>query len=210
MKTLASLVFLGLLIVVAQAATRSKTAVVDPLLKTKFGTQDLTCDLCVFVVGWIEKEVANGTEEHRIAEEVGFLCKILPWPLDNMCVWVIQQFVAIIINLLEDLLPAQRICYIVNMCQQLVSLFPRINITALPCAKCMYYAGYILQVTENLTDTTEIVRVTSNACSSFNNLDARSECFSFVSNPHIPKLLSSRATAEEICSMTGGCQRLSV
>lgn len=71
----------------------------------------------------------------------------------------------------------------------------------------MYYAGYILQVTEKLTDTIEIQKATAQACSSFKNLNARSECFNFVSNPHVPKLLSTRATAEEICSATGGCRR---
>lgn len=39
--------------------------------------------VCVFVVGWVEKELRNGTTEHRIAEEIGFFCQIFPWILGD-------------------------------------------------------------------------------------------------------------------------------
>jgi len=47
--------------------------------------------VCEFVVGWVEGQLKNGTTEHRIAEEIGFLCNILPWPIDN----AVRPFVAL-------------------------------------------------------------------------------------------------------------------
>jgi hypothetical protein len=39
--------------------------------------------VCEFVVGWIDRELKNGSTEYRIAEEIGFLCNVLPWPFGD-------------------------------------------------------------------------------------------------------------------------------
>lgn len=82
----------------------------------KFGASQVSCTMCQTVVLLIEKLIDGKTVESEIEAQVATYCESLSSPLSTICVSLIEHFVPIIIEWVEQGIEALNICVNLGLC----------------------------------------------------------------------------------------------
>jgi len=173
---------------------------------TKKFNSDLTCEVCQYVLGEIEKYIQqNSTEQHIIAV-VEKICSTLPSPYAGICKTFIDSQGIQIINALIAKHPPKQVCTQIGICKNTTTVVkPKVG-DDIACAVCKYILGEIEKyITEN-SSVAHIVSTVEKICTLL-PLKLQKMCDTFIEEygPMIVTYLVTKHPAKEICEAMGTC-----
>jgi hypothetical protein len=165
------------------------------------------CDVCFFLVAWVEDKLASNNTENWIITEVDKVCNIFPGFLGAECEYLVAYYVPQIIQSLENRYPPLTICSKIGLCSALQArLFPEVDISRMGCAQCMFFASLSYSATIGVTDINGINTKLHQTCASIQDPSAHRMCSQFISRDGLVPLLQARKPPATICRSLGDCQ----
>ncbi|CAL1543582.1 unnamed protein product [Lymnaea stagnalis] len=184
-----------------------------PTLKSAFQQpKDEICDLCKYVVTYIDTFLKENATEAEIEALLEKVCKILPSSISQQCDSLVQQYGPVIIQLLLQELEPTQVCSAIGLCTgNKVPILPNLKSSVKQpndelCDLCKYVVTYIdTFVKENATEA-EIEALLEKVCKILPSSISQ-QCDSLVQQygPVIIQLLLQELDPTQVCSAIGLC-----
>jgi saposin len=114
-----------------------------------------TCDMCKQVVTYVETIMKDTKVEAEVAQLVGKLCSKFPAPYDTLCVGVVNQYVPLIMQWLEQGLEKVDICSKIGLCGKELVVFgariPAEEANGITCDVCKSFFNWAESEIEKYT-----------------------------------------------------------
>jgi saposin len=167
---------------------------------------DVTCEVCQFILGEIEKYIQANSTEQQVTAVVEKICTVLPKAYTGVCKAFIDQYSKQIIEALVGKYPPKQVCQQIGLCKK----NDRIPVTkaAVVCEVCKYVLGEISKyITENSTES-QIVHTVEKICSHL-PLTVKNTCDTFIElyGTSIIVILVNKYPADQICALVGVCKQ---
>ena len=199
------------------------TMKIKPIRIPAGAKNDQACDICKKVVETVEEAMKSTTVEEEVAALVSQVCTLLPSPYSTLCSTIVQQYVPMIMQLIEQGLEALDICVKLGLCEQTQAKKPtrvqKILMTRIPIKlptgmkkndiTCDICKGIVAAVEESLKSTTveeEIVALVLKVCDLF-PAPYGTLCQTVVQEyvPVIVQLIEQGIESLDICVRIGLC-----
>ncbi|KAJ5072527.1 hypothetical protein M0811_01542 [Anaeramoeba ignava] len=161
---------------------------------------EIECTVCDEVMKLVEKFMEDKRTEDEIEKFLEDVCNMLPSPLNTICDGLIEQYIPVIVNLLVNDYPPDKICALIGLCTSETA--PK-GIECTVCEMIMELLDTFLK--DNHTDQ-EIEQFLENVCNMLPSF-LSGPCDSLVQEylPQIINLIVNGVTPDQICSMIGLC-----
>ncbi|KAH9498380.1 hypothetical protein Btru_008134, partial [Bulinus truncatus] len=174
---------------------------------------DELCDLCKYVVTYIDTFVKENATEAEIEAILDKVCDILPASIKQQCENLVQQYGPLIIQLLLKELDPTQVCTAIGLCTNNAG---KENLQAKPvndelCDLCKYVVTYIdTFLKENATEA-EIEAILEKVCDILPG-NLKQQCDSLVQQygPVIIQLLLQKLDPSQVCTAIGLCKNNTV
>lgn len=161
------------------------------------------CSLCKFVVQEVEDYLQANATEATIVAEADKLCDKLPGDLAATCEDYVTSYAPTIIALLEQAVPAEKICEAITLCDKpAVAAAPSND----DCATCEFVLASAKTALSDNSTITSIVAKANDLCEEYAG-DYAQECEEYVT-AWGPQLLAKAGTLidpETDCTKLGLC-----
>ncbi|CAL1548952.1 unnamed protein product, partial [Lymnaea stagnalis] len=184
-----------------------------PTLKSAFQQpKDEICDLCKYVVTYIETFLKENATEAEIEALLEKVCDILPSSIKQQCDSLVQQYGPVIIQLLLQELDPTQVCTAIGLCTgNKVSTVPTLKSAFQQpkdeiCDLCKYVVTYIDTFLKENTTETEIEALLQKVCDILPS-SMKQQCDSLVQQygPVIIQLLLQELDPTQVCTAIGLC-----
>ena len=213
-KMFFALIFLGVSLQTRRPAV--STRFTKPIKLPSNYNNGFGCDMCTKVVQYIEQLIVDQTVESEIVTLVEQLCNNFPSPYSTLCDTVVEQYLPVIMQWIEQGIEALDICTNIGLCTatkaKKVARFP--GKIALPknykngfgCDMCTKIIGYVESLLKDQTVESEIASLVDQLCTTFSS--PYSELCKTVIDTYLPLILQwleEGLEALDICTKIGLC-----
>ncbi|KAI8797151.1 proactivator polypeptide, partial [Biomphalaria glabrata] len=172
---------------------------------------DGLCDLCKYVVTYIDTFLKENATENEIEEILDKVCQILPPSLLQNCTGLVQKYGPLIVQLLLQELDPTAVCTAIGLCtgnKASLSLISNVKtkVKGEMCDLCKYVLTYVDSfLGENATEA-EIESLLEEACAILPS-SVIQECNNFIEEygPMIIQLLIKELDPSQVCTAIGLC-----
>ncbi|KYQ89751.1 saposin B domain-containing protein [Tieghemostelium lacteum] len=164
---------------------------------------NLECELCGFVVSYVEGYVSNNASEATIIQEAEKICTFVPGDLQSTCDTLVQSYLPEIISFLSNKVSSSVICQKIGMCSNKTAT--KTVGGAVECSLCEFLVSTIEKYLSGNATETQIIQFLDNDCKIFGGL--ANTCQSLVNQwapTIIAKLLNNEPPAT-VCQQIKLC-----
>ena len=168
------------------------------------------CDLCKNLVKQIEALLLDGKTEKEVADWVAGQCTFFTEPLLSVCTKIAEQYVPIIMQLIEKELEHHEICQIIGFCDsQSVGIRKGIADNSVGCDVCVKVVTYVEELLLNKLVEAEVAKLVSTLCYKF-PAPGSTYCQIIVQKyiPVVMQWIEKKMEKVPICEKLGFCKEL--
>jgi cathepsin B len=175
---------------------------------------NIRCDLCEMVVGFVEKEIAGEYVESKIEKALQEVCNIVPPTFQSSCNTIISTYTPELIEYISEKLSPNVVCNYIQFCDSnhlstnawFISKLSNQNTNNLECDVCNYLIQFIEKELAGNYTVEKIEEVLEDICHVIPSY-LENYCDNFVEKytPLIINALINRETPQVVCSQIGLC-----
>jgi len=142
---------------------------------------DIKCDVCDFVITWVENDVKDNRSEQSIVDALDTVCAFLG-PEKQVCLDMVAQETPVIVSMLLDQEDPHKVCTQISFCTSLAKLarpHHNSNKSKADCAGCQFIVNHIVREIGNDDSATRKEEVVNSVCSSLPSF-IRTQCTRFI------------------------------
>ncbi|KAJ6236840.1 saposin-related [Anaeramoeba flamelloides] len=164
--------------------------------------QGIECTICEYVVGFVEKWLAEDKTENEIEKGLEKICKLLPGSYKSVCENIVDQYLPLIIGYLEQDLPPSKICGLIGVC----SSEEEEPANGMYCTICEAVMSFVEKWLADGKTLGEIETLLEKVCTFLPN-SYQSLCDSIIEQyiPVIIQYLEQEIPPAKICGLIGLC-----
>jgi cathepsin B len=163
---------------------------------------NVRCDLCEMVVGFVEKEIAGDYVESRVEKALEEVCNIVPASFQSACNNIISTYTPDLIYYITSRYSSDVVCKYIQLCEVRIV----IETNDLECEVCEYLIKFIEKELSGNYSVAKIEEVLEDVCQIVPSyLEQFCEQLVEKYTPLIINSLINRETPQVICSQVGLC-----
>ncbi|KAJ3425619.1 hypothetical protein M0812_28064 [Anaeramoeba flamelloides] len=163
--------------------------------------QGMYCTICEAVMSFVEKWLAEEKSLEEIETLLEKVCTFLPSSYESLCDSIIEQYLPVIIQYLEQEIPPAKICELIGLCSAEVEEPQDIK-----CIACTTVVGFVEKFLAEGNTEEEIIKLLEDVCQFLPN-SYKSICDSIIEQylPAIIQYIEQELPAQKICELIGLC-----
>jgi len=178
-------------------------------LKAPANDNGVGCTICKEVVRLVEDYLDDGRTQEEIEELIDQYCAKLPSPYDTLCKSLVDSYIPIIIEWLDQEMEVVEICTKIGLCDASSKSKVRVAKNAkndIVCETCKQLVKYVESLLDSQTTKEEIIKLCEELCDKI-PAPYGAVCDSLVESymDQIIAWLEQEIEAADICKMIGLC-----
>ncbi len=172
--------------------------------ETPKSTDGPQCTLCKYILGAVEKHLSDNSTEQQIKSGLKKVCAALPSSFSVQCDALVDQYLDLLVQLIQQKLPADKICTYIGICSGKTVEEPE---NAIPiCPACLFLVTELEQRLASNATEQQIVAALNKVCEKAPAF-LRSPCQSLVSQyaPVIVQKILQKADPSTVCKAVKAC-----
>lgn len=165
--------------------------------------EDAPCEICAYVMRYVDKELGNDRNKERIQEVIHDICNHIPGSASKKCNDFVTKYAAVIIDMITKEVSPKQVCAMMGLCNSYVD---EMKDSVTECAVCKTVMSALTDLLDDDNVVESLKQALTQVCTRVPD-DQQSKCISFVNayGQTIMNIVKTKDNVKEVCGKIGVC-----